>query len=86
MLHCGRNTIWLYLQNQCQKVIINDEKTVDFIDFLTLVACSNKQVMLGKKCLKEVNGNETITTKSYIWFVNKDHDWSSDLTKVIANE
>ena len=49
--------------------------------FLTLVACSNKQVMLGKKCLKEVNGNETITTKSYIWFVNKDHDWSSDLTK-----
>ena len=49
--------------------------------FLTLVACSNKQVMLGKKCLKEVDGNETITTKSYIWFVNKDHDWSSDLTK-----
>lgn len=49
--------------------------------FLTLVACSNKQVMLGKKCLKEVDGTETITTKSYVWFVNKDHDWSSDLTK-----
>ena len=51
------------------------------LTFLTLVACSNKQVMLGKKCLKEVNGNETITTKSYVWLVNKDHDWSSDLTK-----
>ena len=37
--------------------------------------------MLGKKCLKEVKDNEIITTKSYVWFVNKDHDWSSDLTK-----
>ena len=57
------------------------KKPLILLAFLALVACSNKQVMLGKKCLKEVNGNETITTKSYIWFVNKDHDWSSDLTK-----
>ena len=48
------------------------EKSVDFSTCTTLVACSNKQVMVGKKCLK-VNGTEAITTKSYIWFVNKDH-------------
>ena len=57
------------------------KKPLILLAFLTLVACSNKQVMLGKKCLKEVDGTETITTKSYIWFVNKDHDWSSDLNK-----
>ena len=57
------------------------KKPLILLAFLTLVACSNKQVMLGKKCLKEVEGNKTITTKSYVWFVNKDHDWSSDLTK-----
>ena len=37
--------------------------------------------MVGKKCLKEVDGNKTITTKSYVWIVNKDNDWSNDLTK-----
>ena len=57
------------------------KKALILLTFLTLVACANKQVMVGKKCLKEVNDNETITTKSYIWFVNKDHDWSSDLSK-----
>ena len=57
------------------------KKALILLTFLTLVACSNKQVMVGKKCLKEVNDNETITTKSYIWFVNNDHDWSSDLSK-----
>ena len=57
------------------------KKALILLDFLTLVACSNKQVMVGKKCLKEVNGTETIRTKSYRWFVNKDHDWSSDLSK-----
>ena len=57
------------------------KKPLILLTFLTLVACSNKQVMLGKKCLKEIKDNETITTKSYVWFVNKDHDWSSDLTK-----
>ena len=57
------------------------KKALILLTFLTLVACGNKQVMLGKKCLKEVDGTETITTKSYVWFVNKDHDWSSDLTK-----
>ncbi len=57
------------------------KKALILLAFLTLVACSKKQVMLGKKCLKEVKDNEIITTKSYVWFVNKDHDWSSDLTK-----
>ena len=57
------------------------KKALILLTFLTLVACSKKQVMLGKKCLKQVNGKETITTKSYVWLVNKDHDWSSDLTK-----
>ena len=57
------------------------KKALILLTFLTLVACSNKQVMLGKKSLKEIKDNETITTKSYVWFVNKDHDWSSDLTK-----
>ena len=38
--------------------------------------------MLGKKCLKEVDGNKTITTKSYVWVVNKDNDWSNDLNKI----
>ena len=57
------------------------KKALILLTFLTLVACSNKQVMLGKKCLKEVKDNEIITTKSYVWLVNKDHDWSSDLTK-----
>ena len=57
------------------------KKTLILLTFLTLVACSNKQVLLGKKCLEEVNGNKTITTKSDRWFVNKDHDWSSDLNK-----
>ena len=57
------------------------KKALILLTFLTLVACSNKQVMVGKKCLKETNDNETITPKSYIWLVNKDHDWSSDLTK-----
>ncbi len=57
------------------------KKALILLTFLTLVACSNKQVMLGKKCLKEIKDSETITTKSYVWFVNKNHDWSSDLTK-----
>ena len=57
------------------------KKPLILLAFLTLVACANKQVMVGKICLKEVNGTETITTKSYIWFVNKDHYWSSDLSK-----
>ena len=57
------------------------KKVLIFLTFLTLVACSNKQVMLGKKCLKEVNGNEKITNKSYIRLVNKDQDWFSYLTK-----
>ena len=57
------------------------KKTLILLAFLTLVACSNKQVMLGKKCLKEVEGIKTITTKSYVWIVNKHNDWSSDLTK-----
>ena len=45
---------------------ISMKKALILLTFLTLVACSNKQVLLGKKCLEEVNGNETITTKSYI--------------------
>ena len=57
------------------------KKALILLTFLTLVACSNKQVMLGKKCLKEIKDSETITTKSYVWFVSKDHDWSNDLTK-----
>ena len=57
------------------------KKALILLTFLTLVACSNKQVMLGKKCLKEIKDSETITTKSYVLFVNKNHDWSSDLTK-----
>lgn len=57
------------------------KKVLIFLTFLTLVACSNKQIMLGKKCLNEVNGNEMITTKSYVWFVNKDYDWSNELNK-----
>ena len=39
------------------------KKALILLAFLTLVACSNKQVMLGKKCLKEVNGNEDVQAK-----------------------
>ena len=57
------------------------KKPLILLTFLTLVACANKQVMLGKKCMEEVKGNETITTKSYVWFVDKNYDWSSELNK-----
>ena len=37
------------------------KKALILLAFLTLVACSNKQVMLGKKCLKEVKETESFT-------------------------
>ena len=45
------------------------KKPLILLAFLTLVACSNKQVMLGKKCLKEVNGKETTIAAVQVYFL-----------------
>jgi len=52
---------------------------------LTLSACSNKKMMLGKKCMQETENNIIKTTKSYVWFVSKDMDWSNDINKANCN-
>jgi len=46
-----------------------------------MTACANKQVLVGKKCMQESDGEFIKTTKSYIWFVDKTHDWSDDISK-----
>ena len=49
--------------------------------FLTMTACANKQVLVGKKCMQETAGASITTTKSYIWNVDKSQDWSDDINK-----
>jgi len=50
-----------------------------------LVGCANKQILVGKKCLIDQEKEITTTTKSYLWFVDKDNDWSNQLTKENCN-
>ena len=49
--------------------------------FLLMTACANKQVLIGKKCMEEADGEFVKTTKSYVWIVDKSHDWSNDINK-----
>tara|TARA_R100000655_G_scaffold106843_1_gene156525 strand:- start:3043 stop:3273 length:231 start_codon:yes stop_codon:yes gene_type:complete len=52
---------------------------------LTLTACANKKVLVGKKCTidDDVAGytNTKTVTKSWIWFVETDTDWSDQINK-----
>ena len=56
-------------------------KVLILLLFLMATACANKQVLVGKKCMQENDGDFIKTTKSYIWFVDKSHDWSDDISK-----
>tara|TARA_R100000231_G_scaffold123837_1_gene94052 strand:+ start:254 stop:406 length:153 start_codon:yes stop_codon:yes gene_type:complete len=46
-----------------------------------MTACANKQVLVGKKCMQESAGGNIITTKSYVWIVDKSQDWTDDINK-----
>tara|TARA_R100000781_G_C4000213_1_gene100013 strand:- start:182 stop:361 length:180 start_codon:yes stop_codon:yes gene_type:complete len=50
-----------------------------------LSACASKQVLVGKKCFldDDLMGQVDVKTikKSYIWFVEKDVNWSDQLNK-----
>ena len=52
---------------------------------LTMTACANKKVMVGKKCAidDDIAGyeNTKTVTSSWIWFVEKDTDWSDVINK-----
>ena len=56
-------------------------KSLILLTFLLLVACANKQVMVGKKCMKQTENGFIKTTKSYVWIVDKTRDWSDDINK-----
>ena len=56
-------------------------KALILFSFLMMTACANKQVLVGEKCMQENDGEFIKTTKSYIWFVDKTHDWSNDISK-----
>ena len=56
-------------------------KALILFTFLMMTACANKQVLVGKKCMQENDGEFIKTTKSYIWFVDKSQDWSNDINK-----
>jgi len=51
------------------------------LTFLLMTACANKQVLVGKKCMQESAGGNIITTKSYVWIVDKSQDWTDDINK-----
>lgn len=56
-------------------------KALILFTFLLMTACANKQVLIGKKCMEEADGEFVKTTKSYVWIVDKSHDWSDDINK-----
>ena len=56
-------------------------KALILLTFLLMTACANKEVLVGKKCMQETNGDMIKTTKSWIWIVDKSHDWSEDINK-----
>jgi hypothetical protein len=46
--------------------------------------CASKQVLVGKKCIVEDKAgydNSKIITKSYVWFVDKDKNWTKEINK-----
>tara|TARA_B100000315_G_scaffold71137_1_gene64839 strand:+ start:329 stop:490 length:162 start_codon:yes stop_codon:yes gene_type:complete len=50
-----------------------------------VIGCTNKQVLVGKKCLQDNEPGTQTITKSYIWFVDKDNDWSEVLKEENCN-
>ena len=50
-----------------------------------MTACANKKIMVGNKCAidDDVAGyeNTKTVTSSWIWFVEKDTDWSGVINK-----
>jgi len=56
-------------------------KVLILLLFLMATACANKQVLVGKKCMQEIEDDYITTTKSYIWFVDKSQNWSDILNK-----
>ena len=56
-------------------------KALILFTFLMMTACANKQVLVGKKCMQEKDGEFIKTTKSYIWIVDKFYNWSDDINK-----
>ena len=51
------------------------------LTFLLMTACANKQVLVGKKCMKDTEDGFITTTKSYVWIVDKSQDWTDDINK-----
>ena len=60
----------------------NMRKALILFTFLMMTDCANKQVLVGKKCMQENDGDFIKTTKSYIWFVDKTQDWLNDINKL----
>ena len=50
-----------------------------------VASCANKQVLVGKRCLQDNKQSTQTITKSYIWFVDKDNDWSKVLKEENCN-
>tara|TARA_R100001510_G_C7484554_1_gene95063 strand:+ start:377 stop:529 length:153 start_codon:yes stop_codon:yes gene_type:complete len=46
-----------------------------------MTACANKQVLVGKKCMQDIETGYITTTKSYIWILDKSKNWSEVLNK-----
>ena len=56
-------------------------KALILLLFLTMTACANIQVLVGKKCMKDTEDGFITTTKSYVWIVDKSKNWSNDISK-----
>ena len=50
-----------------------------------VVSCANKEVLVGKRCLQDNEPGIQTITKSYVWFVDKDNDWSETLKEENCN-
>ena len=50
-----------------------------------VISCANKEVLVGKRCLQDNEPGTQTITKSYIWFVDKDNDWSEVLKEENCN-
>jgi len=56
-------------------------KALILFTFLMMTACANKQVLVGKKCMQDIETGYVTTTKSYIWILDKSKNWSEVLNK-----
>jgi hypothetical protein len=55
-----------------------------FVILILFTGCASKQVLVGKKCIVEDKAgydNSKMITKSYVWFVDKDKNWTKEINK-----